>query len=59
MRKFTYKDARDWKVISITGQVLHLIVTDKDGTKRRVDRFDGFRSASNAAKKLGGVAVRA
>jgi len=57
-RKFTYKDVRDWKVVSVTGETLRLTVINKEGNAEKIERFDGYRSASNAARKLGGVAVR-
>jgi len=59
MRKFTYTDIRDWKVTDVSGKTLFLTVLDKEGNKKRVEKFDGFRSASNAAKRLNGSAVRA
>jgi hypothetical protein len=59
MRKFTYTDTRDWKVADVDGKAMTLLVTDAKGNKRNVEKFDGFRSASRAAKKLGGFAVRA
>lgn len=59
MRKFTYKDVRDWKVTDVRGKQLALPSRDKNGEVKMVTRFDGFRSASRAAKKLGGRAMRA
>jgi len=59
MKKFTYKDTRDWKVADVNGKTLFLTVLDEDGEERRVERFDGYRSASRAAKKLNGTAKRA
>ncbi len=59
MRKFTYVDVRDWKVADVNGRTLSLTVANEKGERKQVKKFDGFRSASNAAKKLGGYAVRA
>jgi len=58
MRKFTYKDVHNWKVTDINGKQLALPVRDKNGEVKMVTRFDGFRSASQAAKRLGGYAMR-
>lgn len=59
MRKFTYVDVYDWKVVDVNGRTLGLTLAGEKGERREVKRFDGFRSASNAAKRLGGFAVRA
>jgi hypothetical protein len=58
MRKFTFSDVRDWKVVDVYGKELVLTVVDKDGKVRNITRFDGYRSASRAASRLGGQAVR-
>lgn len=58
-RKFTFKDVHDWKVVDVHGKELVLTVVEKRGSVRRVNRWDGFRSASQATKSLGGYAVRA
>lgn len=59
MRKFTYKDICDWKVVDNRGKVLPYHTKDKEGKKIIVRSFDGFRSAHAVARKLGGYAVRA
>jgi hypothetical protein len=59
MKKFTYTDVRDWKVVDINGSTLMLTVRGKDGKDKNVARFDGYRSANRAAHVLGGKAVRA
>lgn len=58
MRKFTYKDVSDWKVADVNGKALSLTVKDDKGATRHIERFDGYASASRAAKALGGYAVR-
>lgn len=58
MRKFTYKDVSDWKVVDFTGKALRLAVKEEKGRIRYIERWDGFSSAKVAAKKLGGTAVR-
>lgn len=59
MRKFTYKDVHDWKVMDNHGKEMFLSVKGKDGKIQNVSRFDGYRSAAQAANRLGGKAVRA
>lgn len=49
-------DIRNWKVVTYPGKELHLTVIDEDG-KHVVTRWNSYRSANKAARKLGGVAV--
>jgi hypothetical protein len=58
MRKFTFKDVYDWKVIDVNGKEKFLTVVGKDGKPQNISRFDGYRSAFRAAQRLGGFAVR-
>lgn len=58
MRKFTYKDVNNWKVVNTNGAVLKDIIKDKKGNTVVVEHYDGYRSARVAARKLGGYAVR-
>lgn len=59
MRKFNYKDVRDWKVVNNRGKVIPYHTKDKNGKATIVRSFDGYRSAHAVARKLGGYAVRA
>lgn len=59
MRKFTYTDINDWKVVDVNGAERVLPKKNKQGVTIFVSRFDGYRSASQAAMKIGGRAVRA
>lgn len=58
MRKFTYRDTVEWKVVTFGGKELLLSKKDKDGQTVLIARWDGYRSANQAALRLGGVAVR-
>jgi hypothetical protein len=58
MRKFTYRDIVEWKVVTFGGKELSLYKKDKDGKTVTIARWDGFRSANQAALRLGGNAVR-
>ena len=58
-RKFTYTDVSDWKVVNSTGKTLRLAGgKDKKGNTIWIERFDGYRTASQAARTLNGTAVR-
>lgn len=59
VRKFTYKDVHDWKVVDNSGKVIPYHTKDKQGKKVVVKSFDGFRAANAVARKLGGYARRA
>jgi len=50
---FTRKDVRDWKVVTYAGAEL---IRDDKG---KPARFDGFKAAMDAVRKVGGVAIRA
>jgi len=51
-KRFIGKDVHDWKVITHAGKEL---IVDSKG---KPARFDGYKDANGAARKLGGVAVR-
>ena len=51
-RTFTGKDVRNWKVVSFNGKTM------KDGEGKPLNTFDGYKSAHDVAKRIGGVAVR-
>ena len=59
MREFTYRDVVEWKVVTYKGEELFLTTRDKEGKTVVTRRWDGYRSANQAAFRLGGVAVRA
>lgn len=59
MRKFTYKDVHDWKVVNTSGKVLPYHTKDKNGVMVIITKFDGYRAAHAVAVKLGGYAIRA
>lgn len=57
-------DVSDWKVVTVEGKELALpktVKNDKTGEIKNilVTRFNGYKTANTAAKKLGGYAVRA
>lgn len=54
MRKFTYKDVSNWEVVNIEGVRQSYTYVDKDGVKRTVSQFDGYRSGLQAANRMGG-----
>jgi hypothetical protein len=55
MRKFTYTDVNNWKVVNNEGQTL----TVKEGEKvKTLTGFNGYRQALTASKKHGGNPVR-
>ena len=59
MRKFSHKDVRNWKVADINGKAIAFTTRNKEGEKVTITSFDGYRSASNAAKRSGfGTPVR-
>lgn len=59
-RKFTYTDIYDWKVVNNRGKVMPYHTKDKvTGKAVQITAFNGFRSANEVARKLGGYAVRA
>ena len=51
-RTFTFKDVRNWKVVTFAGKTM------KNGDDKPLNTFDGYKSANEVAAKLGGVAVR-
>ena len=51
-RTFTFKDVRNWKVVSFNGKTM------KAADGKPLNTFDGYKSAHEAAKVTGGVAVR-
>lgn len=66
MRKKRYSgvDVHNWQVVDFNGKVIpfHTTVLNEDGkpVKVIIYRFNGFRTANRAVKKMGkGVAVRA
>jgi len=56
MRKFTYIDTRNWKVVDINGKVITFL--NKDGKNEALKGLNGYRSALQAAKKHSGTPVR-
>jgi hypothetical protein len=52
-KTFTGKDVHDWKVVTYGGAEL---IRDSKG---KPARFDGYKDASAAVRKVGGVAIRA
>jgi len=51
-RSFTGKDVRNWKVVDFNGK------TKRDGEGKPLNTFDGYKSASAVAERIGGSAVR-
>lgn len=57
-------DTTPWKVVTYSGRELGRFEAIRDEKSRKISevwvtRWSGFRKANYAAKKLGGVAIRA
>lgn len=64
-RRYSGIDSTPWRVVTFSGKELCRFENIKDKKTNKVigkswvTRWDGFRSANEAARVLGGVAVRA